>query len=754
MKITKRNGALEPVHFEKVVRRLEALSRDLDNVDPNLIAQRVISGMYDGITTLEVETLTADTTDGLAATHPDYSALAGRVLMHSIHKDTPKSVLAAARQLFNNVNVLGEKMPLIDQSVYDVIRKHHKRLEEVVDYSRDMTYDYFASKTLQQVYLFKNNGKVLERPQHMLIRVAVGLWGDDLDRVIETYELMSTKKYTHASPTLFNAGTMRPQLSSCFTGEMADSVDGIFRCVTQMAKISKYAGGIGVHLHDVRSNGALIRGTNGVSSGLVPILRVLNDTMRLVNQSGRRAGSAAVYLEPSHPDFIEFLNAKRNSGNEDARARDLFYAVWAPDLFFKRVRDNGTWSFFDPDSAPGLADLTGEAYEQAYKEYEQTGRHKRQMPAIRVWEHLLTSIIESGSPYVLCKDACNAKTNQANLGTIKSSNLCAEIVQHSTPDEWSVCNLASLNLQAFVKDQAFDFDDLHRVTRAVVRNINKVIEGGYLPLDEAIRTNRSNRPMGIGIQGLADCFALMKIAFDGEEAALINAQIAATMYHAAVTESVEEAKKFGAYDTFPGSPASQGKLQFDLWGVQPDPRYDWDDLRRQVVTYGLRNSLLIALMPTATTSQLLGNTESFEPFTSLLYLRKTLSGEHVVVCRHLVKELIAAGQWTPAVREAMLASGGSIQEVEGVDSDIKRRYKTIWEIKQRVLVDMAAQRGPYVCQSQSMNLYFRAPNFKTLGSAIMHGWKSGLKTALYYCRATSATRAAPVNTAACISCTA
>ena len=1128
MKIRKRNGALEDVHFEKVIKRLEPLARGLQ-VDCNSIAQRVIGGMFDGVSTREVEALAANTTVGMASMHPHYGLLAGRMLMHSLHKDTPRTLLACMKALHHNENEQGERMPLVSPEVYDTVKKHWKVLQEEIDYEKDLTnYDFFAARTLLQIYLTKSKGKTVERPQHMLMRVALGLWGSDIDRAVETYKLLSDKVYTHATPTLFHSGTPKPALSSCFTGDCDDSIDGIFRCVTQMAQMSKHAGGIGLSMSQIRSDGALIRGTNGVSSGVIPWLRIMNDTMRAVNQSGRRAGSAAIYLDTDHPDFMAFMDLRKNSGNEEARARDLFTAAWCSDLFFKRVEADEEWSFFDPDRCPGLRQAFGPDYEELYTRYEREGLAAKTMPAKKVFAAMLTSMLETGTPYVHAKDAFNRCNNQRNVGPIVSSNLCvagdtyiltdrgqlpiaslvgqpirvwngeawSETVVHqtgagqqllrvtfsngmvldctpyhkfpiiedakarkktstvkeaqqlaagdclvrvdlptiqegdgqafphaythgffcgdgtynhrgsgqapctapvkcgdfchrhanghflrnpeaqvgvcaafvnspsptvalygakkdlashldartphggedasgrinvslplslppkflvplnatleirlqwfagwidadgctqqqkesqqiqatstdmdflrriklmlqtmgvdatigtmhgperthsllpdgkggkklfktkpvyriqlgnpdvarlvelgiqthrlklspsssdglkrfvkvlsveavegthdtfcfnephrhmgifggivtfqcseislaSTPDAWGVCNLASINLQAFVTEaREFDYERLHGIVRTVARNLNQVIDRGFVPIAEGRVTNDASRPVGIGIQGLADVLARMRLPFESAGAATVNAQIAATMYHAAVEESVELAREHGAYHNFRGSPASEGKFQFDLHGVQPDPRYDWEALRRDMLEHGLRNSLLIALMPTATTSQLLGNTESFEPPQANVFLRKTLAGEHLVINKHLVADLLELGLWTEEVRGQLIAEEGSVQGIAAIPAEVRERYKTVWEVKQRVLIDLAAARAPYVCQAQSLNIHFAAPSFKTVGSALMYGWRKGLKCCCYYLRQQAPTKALAVNVpvAQCVSC--
>ncbi|GIV32957.1 MAG: ribonucleoside-diphosphate reductase [Chitinophagales bacterium] len=742
MYVIKRSGAREPVFFDKITARINKLSYGLDKmVDPVNIAKVVIQGLYDGITTTELDNLAAETAASMTTQHPDYAILAARIAVSNLHKNTIKSFSQTISRLYHYVDKKrGEHAPLIAEDVYQIVMRHADRLDSTIIYDRDYQYDYFGFKTLERAYLLKIDGQVAERPQHMLMRVAVGIHKEDIDAAIETYHLMSEKWFTHATPTLFNAGTPKPQLSSCFLLAMEeDSIRGIFNTLKRCAEISQSAGGIGLSIHNIRATGSYIRGTNGQSNGIVPMLRVFNDTARYVDQGGgRRKGSFAIYLEPWHADVFEFLELKKNHGKEELRARDLFYALWIPDLFMKRVKENGVWSLFCPNEAPGLYDCYGEEFEALYTRYEQEGRQRRQVKAHDLWFAILESQIETGTPYMLYKDAANRKSNQKNLGTIRSSNLCTEIIEYTSSDEVAVCNLASIALNKFVIDGKFDFQKLFDITCIVTRNLNKVIDVNYYPIPEARKSNLRHRPIGIGVQGLADAFIMLRLPFDSPEARILNKNIFETIYYAALTASKDLAKQHGPYETYEGSPISQGIFQFDMWGVQPTDRWDWEHLRKEIKLYGVRNSLLVAPMPTASTSQILGNNECFEPYTSNIYTRRTLSGEFVVVNKHLMRDLIELGLWNDTIREELIRHNGSVQYVEGIPDDIKALYKTVWEISQKVIIDMAADRGAFICQSQSMNLFLENPNFAKLTSMHFYAWEKGLKTGMYYLRTKAA----------------
>ena len=746
MKVIKRDGSRVEVRFDEIMDRIKSLSFDLDHrfVKPDEVAIKVVEGLYDGVTTELLDQLAAETAASLTATHPDYAVLSARIAISNLHKKTKGSFSEVAKDLYDYVDPRSEqKAQLLSESVYQFIQENAKRLDAVVRYERDYLFDYFGFKTLERSYLLKLKGVVAERPQHMWMRVAVGIHCGDLDAVIETYNLLSEKWFTHASPTLFNAGTPQPQLSSCFLlGMQDDSITGIYDTLKQTALISKSAGGIGLHIHNVRAKGSYIKGTNGTSNGIVPMLRVFNDTARYVDQGGnKRKGAFAVYLEPWHADVFEFLDLRKNHGKEELRTRDLFTALWIPDLFMKRVEEDADWSLFCPNEAPGLADVWGDAFETLYTSYEAKGKAKKVVKARELWFTILESQIETGTPYMLYKDACNGKSNQQNLGTIKSSNLCTEIVEYTANDEVAVCNLASIALNRFVTSGKFDFEKLHEVTKVVTRNLNKIIDLNFYPIPEAANSNLRHRPIGIGIQGLADAFLLMRYAFDSDEAKQLNKDIAETLYHAAVEASMELAERDGAYSTFEGSPASKGQLQFDLWNHQPSDRYDWLALKAKVQQHGLRNSLLLAPMPTASTSQILGNNECFEPYTSNLYTRRVLSGEFTIINRYLVKDLIRLGLWDERIRHRIIAGNGSVQNLTNVPDEIKALYKTVWEIKQRDILDMAADRGPFICQSQSMNIHMANPNFAKMGSMHFYAWKKGLKTGMYYLRSNAAVEA-------------
>jgi len=752
MLVIKRDGRRESVRFDKITTRIENLCYGLDAryIQPIEVAKKVIDGLYDGVTTTELDNLAAEVCASLTVKHPEYAILAARIAISNLHKTTSQSFSNTMKRLYTYINPkTDENAALIAPDVYGIVKKHAARLDEVIDYSRDFDYDFFGFKTLERSYLIKLDGKVVERPQHMLMRVAIGIHKEDLDAAIETYHLLSQKWFTHATPTLFNAGTPKPQLSSCFLLTMKDdSIDGIYDTLKQCAKISQSAGGIGLSIHNVRAKGSYIRGTNGVSNGIVPMLRNFDMTARYVDQGGgKRKGSFAIYLEPWHADIKDFLDLKKNHGKDELRARDLFYAVWVSDLFMKRVEANENWSLFCPHEAPGLADCHGEEFERLYEKYEKEGRAREVIKAQELWFEILESQIETGTPYILYKDAANGKSNQKNLGTIKSSNLCTEIMEYTSPDEVAVCNLASIALPKFVltaKDgkKYFDHQKLYEITKVVTRNLNKVIDVNYYPVPEARKSNFRHRPVGLGIQGLADAFILLRMPFDSDEAKGLNEDIFETMYFAAMETSMELAKLNGTYETYEGSPVSQGLFQFDLWGVKPKSgRWNWQELKQKVDKYGIRNSLLLAPMPTASTSQILGNNECFEPYTSNIYTRRTLSGEFVVVNKHLMRDLIRLGLWNDNMKNRLIAANGSVQDIPEIPQHLKDLYKTVWEISQKVIIDMAADRGAYICQSQSMNLFLQEPNFGKLTSMHFYAWKKGLKTGIYYLRSKAASSA-------------
>ncbi|MBI4353311.1 MAG: ribonucleoside-diphosphate reductase subunit alpha [Candidatus Omnitrophica bacterium] len=746
MYVIKRDGRRESVKFDKVTARIDRLCYGLDpkHVDSVHVAKKVIEGIYEGVTTSELDNLAAEIAASLTSKHPDYALLASRIAISNLHKNTKKSFSATMKDLYEYVDPrTGQRAPLVAEDVYEIIQKNAEILDSTIIYDRDFDFDYFAFKTLEKSYLLKLGGKVVERPQQMLMRVAVGIHKEDIHAAIETYHGMSERWFIHATPTLFNAGTPKPQLSSCFLLVLKeDSIEGIYDTLKQCAKISQSAGGIGLSIHNIRATGSYIRGTNGTSNGVVPMLRVFNDTARYVDQGGgKRKGSFAVYLEPWHADVFEFLELKKNTGKDELRARDLFYALWIPDLFMKRVEANAAWSLFCPNEAPGLYETWGKEFEERYERYEKEGRAKRVVKAQELWFAILESQIETGTPYMLYKDACNAKSNQQNLGTIRSSNLCTEIVEYTSSDEAAVCNLASVALPRFVIDGKFDHRKLFEVTSAVTRNLNKIIDVNYYPVEEARRSNFRHRPIGIGIQGLADVFILLRMPFDSEEAKVLNKEIFETLYFAAMTASKDLAKQDGPYETFQGSPLSKGIFQFDLWGVTPSPRWDWEGLREEVRRVGVRNSLLIAPMPTASTSQILGNNECFEPYTSNIYTRRVLSGEFIVVNKYLMKDLAEMGMWNQKMKDKIVAHNGSVQNIEEIPQKVKDLYKTVWEIKQRTLIDMAADRGAFICQSQSLNLFIQEPNFAKLTSMHFYAWKKGLKTGMYYLRTKPAAEA-------------
>ena len=745
MKVIKRNGTAEEVSFDKVLQRIRKAAKGLQ-VNADVLSQQVLSQIIDGVHTSELDELTAQVAASLCTNHPDWGVLSSRIAISNHHKQTKDSfsevVLILANQTMPKT---GEKTQIVSDELVAIVKAHGTEIDARIEYDRDYLFDYFGFKTLERSYLLKDTSmKIMERPQHLWMRVALALWSSDLPRAFETYDLLSTKAFTHATPTLFNAGTPRQQLSSCFLLSMADdSIAGIYKTLGDCAAISKYAGGIGLHVHNVRARGSLIRGTNGQSNGLVPMLRVFNNTARYVDQGGgKRNGSFAVYLEPWHADVEDFLKMKLNTGSEEERARDLFYALWIPDLFMERVETDAMWTLFCPNEAPGLADVWGEKFNELYLRYEREGRGRKQVSAQKLWFSMLDSQMETGTPYILFKDACNRKSNQQNLGTIKSSNLCTEIIEYSSPTETAVCNLASLALPAFVvKDAsgkpAYDYQALMKATRVAIRNLNRVININYYPTPETERSNMRHRPVGLGIQGLADVFAMLKLAWDDTAAEEVNQLIFEYMYYAAVDESAALAEVEGSYETFAGSPASQGRLQPDLWGITPMTEtrgtLDWAGLRARAGR-GLRNSLLIAPMPTASTSQILGYNECFEPFTTNIYTRRTLAGEFVIVNKHLMRELMERGIWSEGLKQKIVAMNGSVQEIAEIPDEIKPVYKTSWELKQRTLIDMAAARGAFICQSQSLNLFVADPTYSKLTSMHFYSWKKGLKTGCYYLR--------------------
>ncbi len=744
MQVIKRSGRKEDVSFDKITARLRKLCYGLDTRYVNIIevAKKVILGLYDGVTTVELDNLAAETAATMATIHPDYAILAARIAISNLHKETEKSFHKVVHALYHYIDPkTGERAGLIGESTYRIVMQHKDQLDSAIIHDRDFDFDYFGFKTLERSYLMRMNGKVVERPQHLFMRVAVGIHGEDIDAALETYNLMSERWFIHATPTLFNAGTPKPQLSSCFLLSMTeDSIEGIFETLKRCALISQSAGGIGLSIHNIRATGSYIKGTGGSSNGIVPMLRVFNDTARYVDQGGgKRKGAFAVYLEPWHADIFEFLDLKKNHGKEELRARDLFYALWVPDLFMERVKNDEEWSLFCPNEAPGLFDVYGAQFEALYTRYEREGRQRRTVRARELWNAILESQIETGTPYILYKDAANEKSNQKNLGTIRSSNLCTEIIEYTSPDEVAVCNLASIALPKFVCEGKFDFGRLYEITRVVTRNLNRIIDINYYPIPQAERSNRRHRPIGIGVQGLADAFILMGLPFDSEGARRLNRDIFETIYFAAVTESCHLAEKYGPYETFAGSPMSQGLFQFDLWGVKPSDRWDWEGLRERVKRVGVRNSLLLAPMPTASTSQILGNNECFEPYTSNLYTRRTLAGEHIVVNKHLMRDLVRLGLWNEEMREAIMAANGSVQGIEAIPKEVRDIYKTAYEISQKVILDMAADRGAFICQSQSLNVFMETPTFAKLSSMHFYAWQKGLKTGMYYLRSKAAT---------------
>ena len=780
MRVIKRNSEMEDVSFDKVLNRLKNLSSGL-TIDVSAIAQKVCSRIYDGVKTYELDELAAYLCSSMSIEHPDYSILASRIIVSNHHKNTSPSFSETIQTLYNNVDNHTNPIPLVSEELYNVVQKNKEKLNTCIDYQRDYLFDYFGFKTLERAYLLRINKKIIERPQHMWMRVAIGIHGHDIKEVLQTYDLLSKKYFTHATPTLFNAGTNRPQLSSCFLCSVNDdSVSGIFDSLKEVALISKYAGGIGLHIHQIRGNGSHIRGTNGTSNGIIPMLRVFNNTARYIDQAGKRLGSIAVYLETWHTDIESFLELKKNHGSEEDRCRDLFLALWISDLFMERVKAEGKWSLMCPDKCQGLSDVYGDEFKELYEKYESEGKYTKQINAQDLWFKILEAQIEQGVPYILYKDAANKKSNQKNLGTIKSSNLCAEVLIYSSPEETGVCNLASICLPSYVSFTdsdsnsgiagVFDFDKLHEITKVITKNLNKVIDKNFYPVEKARRSNLKHRPIGIGIQGLADVFIQLRYPFESDEAKQLNKDIFETIYHAAVEASMELAKKrhqvinniknlnhkildvdikdyvneferdivnpkyIGAYSSFEGSPMSQGQFQFDLWNAQPSTRYDWEKLRTDIKEYGVRNSLLLSPMPTASTSQIMGFNESFEPFTNNIFQRKTLSGEFIVINKYLINDLIRKGLWSKELKDTIILHEGSIQNIQEIDDETKTIYKTAWEIKQRHIIDMSADRGQYICQTQSLNIFMEEPDFQKLSSMHFYGHSKGLKTGSYYLR--------------------
>ena len=770
MRVIKRNGEMEDVSFDKVLNRLKNLSSGL-TIDVSEIAQKVCSRIFDGVKTFELDELAAYLCSSMSIEHPDYSLLASRIIISNHHKNTSPSFSETIQVLYNNVDNHNNHIPLVSEELYNIVIKNKEKLNTYIDYQRDYLFDYFGFKTLERAYLIRVNKKIVERPQHMWMRVAIGIHGNDIKDVLQTYDLMSKKYFTHATPTLFNAGTNRPQLSSCFLCSInEDSVSGIFDSLKEVALISKYAGGIGLHIHQIRGNGSHIRGTNGTSNGIIPMLRVFNNTARYIDQAGKRLGSIAVYLETWHCDIESFLELKKNHGSEEDRCRDLFLALWISDLFMERVKSEGKWSLMCPDKCPRLSDVYGDEFKELYEKYESEGKYVKQINAQDLWFKILEAQIEQGVPYILYKDAANKKSNQKNLGTIKSSNLCAEVLIYSSPEETGVCNLASICLPSYVEDGKFNFDKLHDITKVITKNLNKVIDKNFYPIEKARISNLKHRPVGIGVQGLADVFIMLRHPFESENAKQLNKDIFETIYHAAVEASMELSKKrhkiindikninnkileedignyineferdipnpkyIGAYSSFEGSPISQGLFQFDLWNTQPSSRYDWKTLRDDIKEYGVRNSLLLSPMPTASTSQIMGFNESFEPFTNNIFQRKTLSGEFIIINKYLINDLISKGLWNKDIKDTIILHEGSVQNIQEIDDELKAIYKTAWEIKQRNIIDMSADRGQYICQTQSLNIFMEEPDFQKLSSMHFYAHSKGLKTGSYYLR--------------------
>lgn len=740
MFVIKRDGRRESVKFDKITARIIKLIYGLNPtyVDPIKLAMKVINGMYTSITTSDLDNLAAQEAAAMSMVHPDYALLASRIAVSNLHKDTEKSFSKSIDALYQYVDPMtGQPASLIAQDVWEIIQKNAELLDSTLIYDRDYHFDYFGFKTLEKSYLLRLKGKVAERPQHMYMRVAIGIHKEDLQAAIETYHLLSEGWFTHATPTLFNSGTPKAQMSSCFLLQIKDdSIDGIYDTLKQTAKISQSAGGIGLAIHKIRAKGSYIKGTNGTSNGIVPMLRVFNDTARYVDQGGgKRKGSFAVYIEPWHDDIMDFLELKKNTGQEELRTRDLFLALWIPDLFMKQVKDDGDWYLFCPHESPGLNESHSKEFEKLYNNYVAAGKYRRKIKARTLWTRIIESQVETGTPYMLFKDAANSKSNQQNLGTIQSSNLCTEIIEYTAPDEVAVCNLASVALPKFVKeDKTFDHERLFQITYTATRNLNRIIDRNYYPIKEARNSNMRHRPIGLGVQGLADTFVMMRIAFDSDEAKKLNKEIFETIYYAALTCSKDLAKTEGHYESFPGSPASQGILQYDMWKVQPSNRWEWALLKDEIKQYGLRNSLLLAPMPTASTAQILGNNECFEPFTSNMYMRRVLSGEFPIVNKHLLRDLVQLGLWSNDMKNKIMIHNGSIQNIDEIPDNIKDIYKTVWEIKQKDLIDMAADRGAFIDQSQSLNIFMESPTYAKMTSLHFYAWEKGLKTGMYYLR--------------------
>ncbi|MFN5417794.1 MAG: ribonucleoside-diphosphate reductase subunit alpha [Flavobacteriia bacterium] len=746
MYVVKRDGRKEAVKFDKITARIVKMCYGLDPlVSAEKVAMKVIEGIYDGVTTSDLDNLAAETAAAKTIDHPDYALLASRIAVSNLHKDTKKSFSEVMEDLYTYIDPkTNENASLLADDVYEVIQNNKETLDSSIIYDRDFRYDYFGFKTLSRSYLLKLNGQIAERPQQMLMRVAVGIHKNDIAAAIKTYNLMSEGWFTHATPTLFNSGTPKPQMSSCFLLTMKeDSIDGIYETLKSCAKISQSAGVIVLALHDIRAKGSYIKGTNGTSNGIVPMLRVFNDTARYVDQGGgKRKGSFAMYIEPWHADVFDFLDLKKNHGKEEQRARDLFYALWIPDLFMKRVEENGEWTLMCPHECPGLSETHSAEFEALYTKYEAEGKGRKTIKAQELWFKILESQIETGTPYMLYKDAANAKSNQQNLGTIKSSNLCTEIIEYTAPDEIAVCNLASLALPKYVTEEGtFDHDKLFEVTYQATVNLNRIIDGNYYPVEEARNSNMRHRPIGLGVQGLADTFIMLRMPFESEEARKLNSEIFETIYYAAMTASKDLAKVEGPYETIEGSPVSKGIFQYDMWGVTPSSRWEWDVLKEEVKEFGVRNSLLLAPMPTASTAQILGNNECFEPYTSNIYTRRVLSGEFIIVNKHLLKDLVKEGLWNKEMRQKLMVSNGSVQNIPEIPAHIKDLYKTAWEISQKAIIEQAADRGAYICQSQSLNIFMENANFGKLTSMHFYGWKKGLKTGMYYLRTKAATDA-------------
>jgi len=743
MYVEKRDGRKEAVKFDKITARIVKMCYGLDPlVSPEAVAMKVIEGLFDGVTTTQLDNLAAEVAAAKTIDHPDYALLASRISVSNLHKETKKVFSDVMTDLYTYIDPkTGENAALLSEEVYNVIQENKEKLDSSIIYDRDFRYDYFGFKTLTRSYLLKLNNEIAERPQQMLMRVSVGIHKADIDSAIRTYNLMSEGWFTHATPTLFNSGTPKPQMSSCFLLTMkSDSIEGIYDTLKSCAQISQSAGGIGLALHDIRAKGSYIKGTNGQSNGIVPMLRVFNDTARYVDQGGgKRKGSFAMYIEPWHADVFDFLDLKKNHGKEEQRARDLFYALWTPDLFMKRVKENGDWTLMCPHECPGLSDTHSEEFEALYTKYESEGKGRKTIKAQDLWFKILESQIETGTPYMLYKDAANSKSNQQNLGVIKSSNLCTEIIEYTAPDEVAVCNLASLALPKYLKeDKTFDHDKLFEVTYQATLNLNKIIDGNYYPVEEARNSNMRHRPIGLGVQGLADTFILMGLPFESEEARALNREIFETIYYASMTASKDLAKVDGPYQTYKGSPVSKGQFQFDLWNVTPTSRWEWDVLKTEVKEHGVRNSLLVAPMPTASTAQILGNNECFEPYTSNVYTRRVLSGEFIIVNKHLLKDLVKLNLWNKSVRQEIMIANGSIQNIDVIPQYVKDLYKTAWEISQKAIIDQAADRGAYICQSQSLNIFMENANFGKLTSMHFYGWEKGLKTGMYYLRTKAA----------------